>query len=99
MPGQGTEVPRPDVHRTSPRPDQYREEDLDCGYRVDFIVEDTLLVELKAIEVVLPVHRAQVLTYLRLLRLRQGLLFNFNVSRLVDGLSSILCPQVQNVEE
>jgi len=80
-------------------PITYRDEELDCGYRVDFLINGQLLVEIKAIDLVLPVHRAQVLTYLRLLRLRQGLLMNFNVPRLVDGLSSVLCPEVHNVKQ
>jgi GxxExxY protein len=57
---------------------------------VDFVVESSLLLELKAVEYVLPVHDAQVLTYLKLLKVKQGLLMNFNVPRLVDGLKSFL---------
>ncbi|HEX7777603.1 MAG TPA: GxxExxY protein [Vicinamibacterales bacterium] len=68
----------------------YRGTRLNCGYRVDFIVEDTLLVEIKSIERLLPIHKAQVLTYLRLLNLHQGLLMNFNTHRLVDGLQNLL---------
>jgi GxxExxY protein len=63
---------------------------LDCGYRLDFIVEGSLVLELKAVECLLPVHDAQVLTYLKLLGLKQGLLINFNVAKLVDGLRSLL---------
>jgi GxxExxY protein len=63
---------------------------VDCGYRADVIVEDTLLLELKSIDRLLPVHRAQVLTYLRLVNLHQGLIINFNVRRLVDGLRNVL---------
>jgi GxxExxY protein len=68
----------------------YRGRRLNCGYRVDFIVEDTLLVEIKSIERLMPIHQAQVLTYMRLLDLHQGLLMNFNANRLVDGLRSML---------
>ena len=68
----------------------YRGTRLNCGYRVDFIVEDTLLVEIKSIERLLSIHQAQVLTYMRLLDLHQGLLMNFNTNRLVDGLRSLL---------
>jgi GxxExxY protein len=68
----------------------YRGTRLNCGYRVDFIVEDTLLVEIKSIERLLSIHQAQVLTYMRLLDLRQGLLMNFNTHRLVDGLRNLL---------
>lgn len=61
-----------------------------CAYRADLVVAGVLLVELKSVADVLPVHTAQVLTYLRLLNLRQGLLINFNVPRLKDGVRSIL---------
>ena len=63
---------------------------LDCGYRIDCIVQNELLVELKTVERVLPIHHAQVLTYLKLRKVRQGLLINFNAKRLVDGLKSFL---------
>ena len=63
---------------------------MSCAYRVDLIIEEELLVELKAIDRLLPVHNSQVLTYLRLSGMRQGLLINFNAPRLVDGLRSFL---------
>jgi GxxExxY protein len=59
---------------------------LDCGYRMDVIVEDLVLIELKSIEQVLPVHEAQLLTYLRLSGKKVGLLVNFNVSLLKNGI-------------
>ena len=71
-------------------PVRYKEVQLDCGYRLDFVIQDTVLLELKAVERLLPVHQAQMLTYLKLSRLQQGLLINFNVRRLVDGLRSYL---------
>jgi GxxExxY protein len=61
-----------------------------CAYRVDFVVEGEILVEIKAVDRMIPVHHTQVITYLRLSKLRQGLLINFNVSRLVDGVKSFL---------
>ena len=61
-----------------------------CAYRADLVVGGELLVELKSVAQVLPVHSAQVLTYLRLLNLRHGLLINFNVPCLKDGVKSIL---------
>jgi GxxExxY protein len=64
----------------------YRDVKLDCGYRIDFVVEDKLVLELKAIENILPVHEAQLLTYLRLSGLRVGLLINFNVPVLKNGI-------------
>ena len=63
---------------------------LDCGYRADFVVDDEILIELKSVECLLPLDHAQVLTYLKLLELSQGLLINFNVRRLVDGLRNLL---------
>jgi GxxExxY protein len=59
---------------------------LDCGYRLDIVVEDEVILELKAIEQILPVHEAQLLTYLRLSRKKLGLLINFNVAALKDGI-------------
>lgn len=52
---------------------------LGLGYRVDFVVEETIVVELKTVDRLLPVHDAQVLTYLKILNLRQGFLINFNI--------------------
>ena len=71
-------------------PVTYKGHDVGFGYRIDFVVEDALLLELKSVERSLPVHDAQVLTYMRLLRVRQGFLLNFNHRRLVDGLKSFL---------
>lgn len=59
---------------------------IDCGYRLDVVVEGKVLIELKAVESLLPVHQAQVITYLRLADLRVGLLVNMNVRRLSEGL-------------
>jgi GxxExxY protein len=59
---------------------------LDCGYRMDVIVEEAIVLELKAVERLLPVHEAQLMTYLRLSGFRVGLLINFNVPVLKDGL-------------
>jgi GxxExxY protein len=64
----------------------YKDVRLDCGYRMDVVVEDELIVEIKAIERVLAVHEAQMLTYLRLSGIRVGLLMNFGSVTLKDGL-------------
>jgi GxxExxY protein len=58
---------------------------MDSSYRLDLLVEEAVIVELKAIEKVLPIHRAQVLTYLRHTDRQLGLILNFNVERLVPG--------------
>jgi len=68
----------------------YKGTPIDCGYRIDLLVEDDLLIELKSVDRLHPVHVAQVLTYLRLSGARQALLLNFNVPRLRDGLKSYL---------
>ena len=69
-----------------PLPIEYKGIRLDCGYRVDLMVEDTLIVELKAVEGLLPIHEAQLLTYLKLSGKRIGLLMNFNAELLKHGL-------------
>jgi GxxExxY protein len=60
------------------------------GYRIDFIVENCLIVEIKCVEKLLPVHTAQVISYLKLTGLKLGLLINFNVPRLRDGIRRII---------
>jgi len=63
---------------------------LDAGYRLDLIVEDSVIVELKVVERIHPVHEAQLLSYLRMSGLRLGLLINFNVKLLKDGLRRVV---------
>jgi GxxExxY protein len=63
---------------------------LDCGYRLDLLVDQTLVVEVKAVERLLPVHTAQILTYLRLTGHKVGLLMNFNAVLLKDGLRRVV---------
>ena len=70
-------------------PVRYKTLTLDGSYRVDLVVEDTIIVELKSVEIVLPVHRAQVLSYLRHMRKPLGLLMNFNVAVLADGVDRV----------
>ncbi len=60
---------------------------IDCGYRIDLVVEDAVVVEIKAVEELHAIHEAQLHTYLRLSALRVGLLINFNVKRLRDGIT------------
>ena len=69
-----------------PIPIVYKGERTDFGYRADIVVEDRVLLELKAVETLLPVHEAQVLTYLKHSKLRVGLLLNFNVALLKNGI-------------
>lgn len=65
---------------------EYKGIRLDCGYRIDLLVADSLLLELKSVEQLTNIHQAQILTYLKLARIRTGLLINFNVEKLKDGI-------------
>ena len=67
-------------------PVEYKGVKLDCGYRLDLLVADQVIVELKAVDLVSDVHKAQLLTYLRLAKMKIGLLINFNVPYLRDGI-------------
>jgi GxxExxY protein len=69
-----------------PLPVVYRGRRLECGYRMDFVVADEVIVELKSVEKVMPIHEAQLLTYLRLSGKRVGLVLNFNLPVLKDGI-------------
>ena len=81
--------------RQVPLPVSYKGAAVDAGYRVDFVVSGLVIVELKAVDALLPIHAAQLLTYLKLSDKRLGLLINFNVVRLRDGLQRV----VLNLEE
>jgi GxxExxY protein len=66
-------------------PVEYKQIKLDCGYRIDLLVDDRIIVELKSVEQLLPIHEAQILTYLKLSGVSVGLLINFNVTVLKRG--------------
>lgn len=72
-----------------PLPVVYERRRLECGYRMDLVVEKAVIVEIKCVEAIAPIHEAQMLTYLRLSKLPVGLLFNFNVQRLRDGIARL----------
>ena len=74
------------IRRQVPLPIVYKSVRLDCGYRLDLVVENQLIVEIKSVERLLPIHDAQVLTYLRLSGRKTALLINFNVVLLNDGI-------------
>ena len=78
------------VKKEVPRPIVYKEVKLDHGYRIDLLVENKLVIELKTVEVLTDVHLAQVLTYLKLGEYKLGLLINFNVSKLTEGIRRII---------
>ncbi len=69
-----------------PQPVRYKDVLVDCGYRIDVFVEDHLVVELKSVDRLAPIHQAQLLTYMKLAGSKVGLLMNFNVTKLKDGI-------------
>ncbi len=79
-----------DFERQKPLPVKYKNVQLDCGYRLDVLVEKQIIVELKSCEHIEPIHKAQLLTYLRLADLNLGLLLNFNVPVMKDGIVRIV---------
>jgi GxxExxY protein len=70
----------------APLPVSYKGTKLDCGYRIDLLIEKQLIVEIKAIAVMLPIHEAQILTYMKLAKIPTGLIINFNVELLKEGI-------------
>ncbi|MCF6190796.1 MAG: GxxExxY protein [Cocleimonas sp.] len=65
---------------------EYKGIKLDCGYRIDLLIEDELIIELKSVEKLKRIHEAQLLTYMKLAKIKTGLLINFNEVRLKDGI-------------
>ncbi|CAN5387735.1 GxxExxY protein [soil metagenome] len=78
------------VEKQVPLPLIFEEVRLECGYRIDLIVEKKIVVEIKSIEAIAPIHIAQILTYLRLSNNKIGLLINFNCVRLKDGIKRVI---------
>lgn len=78
------------VERQKSLPVRYKDVELECGYRIDLLVDGQVVVELKSVDVLEPVHEAQLLTYLRLSGLRVGLLINFNVQVLRHGIRRLV---------
>jgi GxxExxY protein len=78
------------VERQKALPLVYKTVKLDAGYRIDLLVENKVIIELKAVEAINDIHVAQVLTYLKLSGCKLGLLMNFNVLRLTDGLRRLV---------
>lgn len=77
------------VEKEKAMPLVYQKVKLECGYRVDLFVENQIIVELKAVEFLNDVHLAQTLTYLKIANRQTGLLINFNVSKLTDGIKRV----------
>lgn len=78
------------VEHQVPVPVTYKGERLECGYRIDLLIERQVIVELKAVDAIHPIHEAQVLSYLKLSGCHVGLLINFNVTLLKDGIRRLV---------
>jgi GxxExxY protein len=84
------------VESQKPLPLIYKSIRLDCGYRLDLLVENTVIVEIKSVDTLLPIHTAQLLSYLKLADLQVGLLINFNVEILKNGVRRIVNHYAEN---
>ncbi len=78
------------IENQKPLPIIYKNVKLNCGYRLDLIIEDEVIVEIKSVEKMLPIHKAQLLSYLKISGLKVGLLINFNVELLKDGIIRVV---------
>ena len=79
-----------DVKQQQALPVVYKEVKLDAGYRIDLLIENKVIIEIKSVDALADIHTAQLLTYLKLKDLKLGLLINFNSVRVVDGLKRIV---------
>lgn len=78
------------VEQQKPLPIVYRGVKLDCGYRLDLMIENKVIVEIKSLEKLLPIHQAQLMSYLKLSDCKVGLLINFNVKVLKNGIKRVV---------
>jgi GxxExxY protein len=78
------------VEKEKPLPLVFEEVNLDCGYRIDLLVENKVVVELKSVKKIENIHLAQILTYMRLGKFKVGLIINFNVASLKDGIKRVI---------
>jgi len=76
--------------KQKPLPIEYKGVKLDCGYRLDIVVDNLVILELKAVDKILPINEAQLMTYLKLSGLNLGMLINFNVKRIKEGIKRIV---------
>lgn len=79
-----------DVKRQVPVPVVYKDIKLNCGYRLDLLVEEKVIIEIKSVDKLIPIHQSQLLTYMRFSNVKLGLLINFNVRFLKDGLNRLI---------
>ena len=75
-----------EIKRQVPLPVTYKGVQLDCGYKLDIVVDEKVILELKSVESLLPIHESQLLTYPRLSKMKIGLLLNFNMPTMKDGI-------------
>lgn len=75
--------------RQKPLPVAYKGKNLDCGYRLDVVVEERIVLELKSVDKLLPIHQAQLMSYLRLSGIKTGLIINFNSTLIKEGIKRI----------
>jgi GxxExxY protein len=78
------------IEKEKPLPLIYKEIKMECGYRIDLLVENSVVIEIKSVDAINDIHIAQVLTYLKLSNCRIGLLINFNVVKLKDGIKRLI---------
>jgi GxxExxY protein len=78
------------VEKQKPLPLVYKEVRLEAGYRIDLLVEETIVIEIKSVEALADIHMAQILTYMKLTKCRLGLLANFNILHLKDGIKRVI---------
>ena len=79
-----------DVIKQKPMPLIYEDKKLDLGYRIDLLIDNKVIIEVKSVETIIPVHLAQLMTYLKLSQCRIGFLINFNVPSLKDGIKRVI---------
>jgi GxxExxY protein len=79
-----------EVEKQKPLPLVYKEVKLDAGYRIDLLVEKAIVIEIKSVDALADIHMAQILTYMKLTKCRLGLLANFNVLHLKDGIRRVI---------
>ena len=79
-----------EVKQQVPLPVIYKDVKINAGYRIDMIVENKVIIEIKSVDALAPIHTAQILTYLKLKDLKLGLLINFNEVKVIDGLKRII---------
>lgn len=90
MHGAGNDDAGPSFQRQRPLPIRYKGALLDCGYRLDFLIEDAVVVELKVVQAIHPIHQAQLLSYLKLGGWKAGLLINFHSTLLTRGIKRMV---------